>query len=252
MSASVTARTDKPVRIALWSGPRTISTALMRAWENRPDTAVIDEPFYAHYLVRTGLDHPMRDAVIASQDPDWRNVAALLTGPVPGGRAVFYQKHMAHHLLAEMEGPWLDRLSHGFLIRDPRALLASYAAKRDEATLADTGLPQQVDLFHRVRAATGRTPPVIDSADVLRDPAQSLHLLCAAFGVPFDTAMLSWPAGRRPTDGVWGAHWYGTVERSTRFEPPAKATRPLPEEMEPLAEQALPYYRELYGHRLGR
>jgi hypothetical protein len=239
------------IRIAMWSGPRNISTALMRAFENRPDTVVTDEPLYGHYLLRTGLDHPGREAVIAAQETDWRTVTAALTGPVPGGGRIWYQKHMAHHLLPEIGRDWLDLLTNCFLIRDPRQVLASYVRTRTQPTLADVGLSQQVEIFEHVRARTGRAPPVLDARDVLADPRRMLGLLCAALGIPFSERMLAWPAGPRPSDGVWGVHWYQSVWRSTGFRPYRSPSTPLPEALQGLAEACAPYYRMLHAHRLG-
>jgi hypothetical protein len=238
---------DDPVtRIAMWSGPRTVSTALMRAWENRADTVVVDEPLYAYYLARTGIDHPGRDEVIASMPADWRVVLAGLThGPLPDGRAVYYQKHMTHHLLPEVDRGALAGLRHAFLIRDPRQLLASYARVRSAPVLADLGLEQQAEIF----SAFGG--PVIDSADILRDPRAALEALCAALGVPFDAAMLSWPAGPRPTDGVWAPYWYDGVRRSTGFGPYRPLSgAPLPAHLEPLAAACEPFYEQLAAHRI--
>jgi Sulfotransferase domain len=238
------------VRIAMWSGPRNISTAMMRAWENRPDTAVSDEPLYAHYLDATGIDHPMRDRVIASQPRDWRRVVADITGPVPGGKAIWYQKHMTHHMIPEVGRDWFCDVSHAFLIRDPREMLASYAAKRTEVTAADLGAELQAELYDEVIARTGRPPPVIDAADVLADPRGLLIRLCGALDVPFDEAMLAWPAGPRDTDGVWGAHWYASVEASTGFLPHEARDIELSAEMEAIARACLPFYRRLWERRL--
>lgn len=175
----------EPVRLAVWSGPRNISTALMRSWENRGDTVVVDEPLYAHYLQATGLDHPGRDEVIAAGETDWRRAVARLVGPVPGGAGVFYQKHMAHHLLPGMDRGWVSRLTNVLLIRDPREVVASYVRSRATVTVDDTGLPQQVGL-HRELA-----PPVLDAADVLRRPGPYLRALCDHVGVAFTARMLA-------------------------------------------------------------
>jgi hypothetical protein len=233
-------------RIAMWSGPRTVSTALMRSFGNRPDTAVIDEPLYAYYLARTGVDHPGRDEVIASMPTDWRVVLAQLsTAAVPGRKTVFYQKHMTHHLLPEIDRGALAGLTHGYLIRDPVRLLASYAKVRSSPELADLGLEQQLEIF---RTFGG---PVIDSADILRAPRRALEALCDALGIGFDAAMLSWPPGPRPTDGVWARHWYGSVWRSTGFgEHVEIAPVDLAPDLAPLAAQCQPYYEELAAHRL--
>ena len=241
---------DAPLRLAMWSGPRNISTALMRAWENRLDAVVCDEPLYAHYLWRTGLPHPGAAEVIAAGNTDWRQVVAWLTGPVPGGRRVFYQKHMAHHLLPEIGREWLAEVTNCFLIRDPQEMLPSLLGILPEPTLADTGLPQQVEIFERVRGHTGAVPPVLDARDVLEHPRELLSGLCAAVGVPFSEAMLSWPAGPRETDGVWAKHWYASVEASTGFVPYRPKPDCVPERLEALHEKCRTIYDGLHVHRL--
>jgi hypothetical protein len=234
----------------MWSGPRNISTALMRSWENRPDTIVWDEPLYAHYLCHVPVDHPGRDEVIATHDGDWESVVRELTGGEQSGAQIFYQKHMAHHLLPHISRDWLPRLANCFLIRDPREMLASLNAKMGMPELRDTGLPQQVEIFRMIRGQAGRTPPVIDSADVLRDPRRLLTRLCEAVGVEFLEAMLTWPPGRRATDGVWAKYWYDAVERSTGFEAPREKKTELAPELEALARECQPFYDELAQHRL--
>jgi hypothetical protein len=210
----------KPIRIAAWSGPRNISTAMMRAWENREDCAVSDEPLYAHYLQATQLDHPGRDEVIAAGDTDWqRVVASLTTGPAPGECAVWYQKHMSHHLLPGMDTDWVHGLHNIFLIRDPALVVASYVKSRAAVAAADIGLLQQARLFDEVAQRRGAAPPVIDAERFLRDPSGQLQGLCRTLGVPFSERMLSWPAGPRASDGVWAPHWYDAVWKSTGFEP---------------------------------
>lgn len=231
----------------MWSGPRTVSTALMRAWENRPDTVVADEPLYAFYLVATGLDHPGRDAVIASQSPDWRVVLrALAQDPLPPGACVYYQKHMTHHLLPSVDRAALAPLRHAFLIRDPRRLLASYARVRATPTLDDLGLRQQVEIFEEFGG------PVLDSADLLTQPEAALRALCASLGVPFSPAMLSWPPGPRDSDGVWAPYWYENVHRSTGFVPVAASGElpELPRGLRPLAQRCMPYYDRLFRHKM--
>lgn len=240
----------EPLRIAAWSGPRNISTAMMRAWENRRDCVVCDEPFYAHYLEQTGLPHPGRDEVIASQETDWQEVAARLTGPVPGDRPIFYQKHMAHHLLEHMHGDWLDALTHIFLIRDPREMLVSLLKVTPDAAIDDTGLPQQWRLFSRLGDAADEIPPVLDARDVLTDPRALLSRLCERLGIPFTERMLSWPAGPRDTDGVWAPHWYAAVERSTGFAPYRSRREALPSSAQAIYEEAREYYDRLYAYRL--
>ena len=168
---------------------------MMRAWENRGDTAVWDEPLYAFYLHRTGIDHPGADEVIAAGDTDWRSVVAALTGPVPGGKPVFFHKHMTHHMLEEVDRDWLAQVHNCFLIRDPREVIASYARTRPHVTVSDVGVLQQAEIFAHARRMAGATPLVLDSRDVLEDPRGMLMALCAALDVPFSEKMLSWPRG---------------------------------------------------------
>jgi len=234
-------------RIAMWSGPRTVSTAMMRAWENRPDTVVVDEPLYSFYLSETGLDHPGRDEVIASQPASWRAVlASLACDPLPAGVTVGYAKHMTHHVLPSVDLAAFRPFRHAFLIRDPRSLLASYARVRSAPALDDLGLRQQVALFEAFGG------PVIDSTDLLAAPEAGLRALCSALDVPFSAAMLSWPAGPRDSDGVWAPYWYDSVWRSTGLTrvAPSGVPDPLPSAMEPLAAECMPYYQRLAGHKL--
>ena len=238
------------LRIAMWSGPRNISTAMMRSFGSRPDTAVSDEPLYAHYLLVTGIQHPGRNEVIAAQENDWRKVTEALVGPAPGGRAIWYQKHMAHHLLPVMGRAWLDQLTHAFLIREPDEMLASLLRTYPQAGLADTGLPQQWEIFERVAERLGRAPPVVLSSDVLRDPRAMLTKLCEALGITFLPDMLSWAPGRRDTDGVWAPHWYAAVEASTGFEPWRPRPVKLPESQHALLSDCRRWYEKLYQHRL--
>jgi hypothetical protein len=245
-----------PIRIAMWSGPRNISTALMRAWENRGDTAVIDEPFYTFYLKQTGADHPGVAEVIAHGETDWRKVVAQLTGPIPSGARIFYQKQMTHHLLPEISRDWLGNVTNCFLIRDPARVISSYIKKNEGPTVEDLGFVQQTEIFEWVRAQTGSVrqtgsvPSVIDADDVLRDPARMLRLLCDAIGVEFNDAMLSWPAGPRATDGVWAKYWYAEVERSTGFQPYREEKTDVPTHLRKVHDRCREVYERLYQHRL--
>jgi len=237
-------------RLAVWSSPRNISTALLRAWENRPDTIVCDEPLYAYYLKRTGLPHPGADEIIAHHENDWRKVAAWLTGPVPEGASVFYQKHMAHHLLDEVERSWIAELENAFLIRDPREMLLSLDQVTPDPGPLDTGLPQLLELFEAERARTGRVPAVLDARDVLTNPRGVLAAFCERVGVPFREEMLAWPAGPRDTDGIWAKHWYAAVERSTAFEPWRPRAGALRPALEPVLAAVRPAYEALHLHRI--
>ncbi len=244
-----------PIRIAMWSGPRNISTAMMRAWGNRSDTVVVDEPFYACYLRVTGADYPGAGEVIAAGETDWRKVVQQLTGygPQSGRRGpshILYQKQMTHHLLPKISRDWLWSVTNCFLIRDPREVIASYLKKKHDPTLADLGFQQQAEIFQWVRAHTGSIPPVIDARDVLENPERTLRLLCDAVGVEFTTEMLSWPAGPRESDGVWAKHWYAEVERSTSFQPSRQNDEPAPERLRAVYQQCSEIYQRLREHRL--
>ncbi len=234
----------------MWSGPRNISTAMMRAWENRGDTAVWDEPLYAFYLERTGIEHPGAAEVIAAGDTRWQRVVADLTGPVPDGKPIYFQKHMTHHLLDEVDRDWLAQVQNCFLIRDPREVIASYARTRPDVTVNDVGVLQQAEIFDYARRAAGATPVILDSRDVLEDPRAMLTALCAALDVPFSEGMLSWSAGGRSSDGVWASYWYDAVHASTGFSPYVSKSHTLSRALEPLAEECEPHYRRLYEQRL--
>jgi hypothetical protein len=223
---------------------------MMRAWGNRDDCVVVDEPLYACYLAATGKPHPGAEEVIAAGETDWRKLACRLTDGDNEGKRVFYQKHMTHHLLPQMDRSWLGKLTNCFLIRHPREVLASYVKVVETPALEDLGFAKQAEIFEYVRENAGRIPPVLDAADVLKNPPRMLRLLCAAVGIRFQEAMLSWPPGPRTTDGVWAKHWYGEVEKSTSFRPYQPKQIDLPERLQTLCDQCEAYYDLLYQWRL--
>lgn len=231
------------VRLAVWSGPRNISTALMRAWENRPDTRVVDEPLYAYYLHETGLNHPGRDEVIAAGETSWPVVVEELTAPVDG---VYYQKHMTHHLLPQLPRDWIPALTNVLLIRDPAEVVASYVHSRADVAVEDIGVVQQVELYEQL----GADVPVIDAADFLRGPEAYLRWLCHHIGVEFTGRMLHWPAGPRDSDGVWAPYWYDAVLASTGFEPYWARTVELAGAALDVAQRSRAHYEQLYESRL--
>jgi hypothetical protein len=239
-----------PIRLAMWSGPRNISTAMMRAWENRPDTCIVDEPFYAFYLKATGKKHPGADKVIATGETDWRKVVTRLTSPLPNGKRIFFQKQMTHHLLPELDRDWLGTATNCFLIRDPREVILSYIKKQGDPALDDLGFVQQAEIFDWVRARTDAPPPVIDARDVLENPKRTLGLLCDAVGIEFSESMLSWPPGLRDTDGIWAKYWYGEVAKSTSFQPYQPKGQAVPERLREIYERCRECYDRLYEHRL--
>ncbi|SPJ27032.1 sulfotransferase family protein [Falsiruegeria mediterranea] len=232
------------MRIAMWSGPRNLSTAMMYSFGARADCAVVDEPFYAAYLRMTGLDHPMREEILASQSQNPVEVADGLNGPTPGARPFWYQKHMTQHMIPGVPRDWMRDVRNVFLIRHPARVIASYGAKRENPTLDDIGFRQQAELFDEVRG-WGGDPVVIDSRDIRDDPAGMLETLCDAIEMPFSPNMLSWAQGGHPQDGVWASHWYGAVWRSTGFAGPEGDLPEVPEQLQPVLEAALPFYEQM-------
>ena len=240
-----------PIRVAMWSGPRNISTAMMRAWGNRADTLVVDEPFYAYYLKVTDKKHPGAEEVIATGETDWRKIVAQLTKtPFPSGKRIFFQKHMTHHLLPGIDREWIVDLTNCFLIRDPREVILSYVKKNPDPALQDLGFVQQCEIFDFVCARQTSIPPVVEARDILQNPGRILRLLCEAMGVDFDQAMISWAPGLRETDGVWAKHWYPEVARSTSFQPAKPSDGVVPERMRAIEARCRECYEKLYQFRL--
>ena len=223
---------------------------MMVSFAQREDCFVVDEPFYAAYLEATQLDHPMMDEIIAAGESDPKRVADFCTGPVPDGKQVFYQKHMTHHMIPQFDRQWMSKVNNVFLIRDPSRVIASYNIKRENPTLADIGVAEQYEIFAQIADLQGRTPIVIDSADILSNPALMLGKFCHSIGLEFDKAMLTWPRGPKPYDGVWAGHWYESVWASTGFAKP-NATPPIvPEALRGLADEAQRYYAKLRSHAI--
>lgn len=241
---------SKPIRIAMWSGPRNISTAMMRAWGNRNDTLVIDEPFYAYYLKVTGIKHPGADEVIATGDIDWRKVVVQLTGSIANGKQIFFQKQMTHHLLPEIDREWLGAVTNCFLIRDPQEVINSYIKKREDPALEDLGFVQQAEIFDFVRTRNNAVPPVVDAKDVLQNPERTLRLLCKALGIEFSQSMLSWAPGLRDTDGIWAKHWYGEVAKTTSFQPYRPTQHEVPQRFREIYDLCHRHYERLNAYRL--
>jgi hypothetical protein len=239
-----------PLRIAMWSGPRNISTAMMRAWGNRPDTFVCDEPLYANYLRATGLPHPGASEILARYESDWRKAVTWLIEAVPEEKPIFYQKHMTHHLLPEIDRGWLGSVTNCFLIRHPGEVITSYIAKNNDPTLEDVGFIQQIEIFDWIQNRAGKTPPVLDAKDIQEDPRGMLGHLCDALGVEFSETMLSWPPGLRASDGIWARHWYTEVESSTSFRPYKPKPDKVPERLQGVYEKCLNCYERLHEHRL--
>lgn len=241
---------DTAIRMAVWSGPRNISTAMMRSWGNRSDTFVCDEPFYSNYLMVTKLRHPAAAQIIEQHQSDWRKVIGWLTGDVPEGKRIFYQKQMTHHLLPHIDRAWLGEVTNCFLIREPREVITSYIKKNDEPNFEDTGFPQQLEIFNCVRESTGNTPVVLDARDVQNEPRRMQGLLCDAVGVEFQETMMSWKRGFRETDGIWAAHWYSEVVTSTSFRAFQPKPDQVPEHLNEVHDKCQEVYHQLYEQRL--
>ena len=221
-----------PIRIAMWSGPRNISTAMMRSFGARPDCVVSDEPFYGAFLKASGAPHPMADQIIADMDCDWHSVLATQSGAVPDGGAVpiWYQKHMAHHMIGPVGIADMPDHRHAFLIRAPERVAASYARKNELRSAEMLGFGQMRQSIEAVAARSDRGPIVVDSDAILADPARQLAALWRALGIGWSEHMLSWESGPHRDDGIWGAHWYDAVNASTGFAAASRAPGELGEE----------------------
>ena len=234
--------------IAMWSGPRNISTAMMYAFAGRADCVAWDEPFYGAYLKETGLHHPMRTEILAACQTDWRKVASACTAPA--AKPVFYQKHMTHHMLPQFDRSFIRTLTNAFLIRKPEKVLASYAKKHDEVSLHAIGFVEQAEIFDEVANRLGHAPPVVDADVHLENPRKSLQHLCPALGIAFGEAMLQWPKGAKTCDGAWAPHWYAAAWASTGFEKPEAAPVALSPAHQRIADQARPLYERLRKHAI--
>jgi hypothetical protein len=241
----------KPLRVAMWSGPRNISTAMMRSWENRNDTIVTDEPLYGPYLSQTKKQHPMYQEIIEHQGSDYQLIINhLISDKLPLNKSIYYQKHMSHHLLDLHNLSWTKKLINVFLIRDPQYVLASYLRKHENPTPEDLGYPQQVKLFNYLQTETKDIPLVLESKDILKNPKSMMKLLCARLGIDFDHKMLTWPKGYRDTDGIWASHWYNRVIESTGFAKYHPKELNLTDKQKSLAEKCMPYYQSLSEFKL--
>jgi hypothetical protein len=234
--------------LAMWSGPRNISTAMMYSFANRGDCEAWDEPFYGFSLKTKGNDHPMREEIIAAMETDWDRLVTKCT--TPSAKPLLYQKHMTHHMLDGYDRSFIRTLTNAFLIRDPARVLASYTQKWAEVDLRAIGFIEQAEIFDMVAQQVGHAPPVIDSDDVLADPRGVLSKLCEACGIAFDEAMLKWSKGPKPCDGVWAPHWYNAAWESEEFSTPAKKTVALPPALQRIAEEAQPLYERLKAHAI--
>ena len=238
------------IRIAMWSGPRNISTALMRSWESRSDTFVIDEPFYAHYLSVTNVDHPGRDEIVQSGETDQSVVSKGLISDIDDSCSIYFQKHMTHHMIPSVGRDWMKDVVNCFLIRNPKDMILSYTKVNSNLSMHLLGLEEQYELFEYVTKINGRVPPVVDSKDILIDPRKTLSLLCEKVGVIFSEEMLSWSKGVRDTDGIWAKYWYDNVINSTGFNIYRQKDDDVPSKYLGLYDECIKIYDELAKYKI--
>ena len=236
--------------IAMWSGPRNISTALMRSFENRSDCFVSDEPFYSYFLYKTGVNHPLKDEIIKSGLVDYNEIIKYITGSIPLSKKIWYQKHMAHHIFPEVNMNWIKNMKNCLLIRHPSDVILSYLRKNEINSIQQFGYLQQIDIYNILSQEIGTPPIIIDAQDLLRKPKKMLIEMCKNFKIKFDHRMLSWPSGVRETDGIWGKHWYKQVEASTGFKPYIKTNRIIPLKYQNLYDECMKCYDFLYQNRI--
>jgi len=236
--------------IAMWSGPRNVSTALMRSFENRSDCFVSDEPFYSYFLYKTGLKHPLSDKIIKSGLIDYNKIIKYITGHTPFSKNIWYQKHMAHHILEGVNMDWIKNMANCLLIRHPSDVILSYSKKNEIDNIQQLGYLQQIKIYKMLTEETGVSPIIIDAQDLLKEPRKMLIEICKNLKIKFNDKMLSWPPGGRKTDGIWGKHWYKQVEVSTGFKPYLKTDRTIPLRYQNLNNECMKYYDFLFQNRI--
>jgi len=234
----------------MWSGPRNISTALMRSFGNRPDTYISDEPFYAYYLHRTNENHPAKEKIISTGQTNWNLVVQKLVGDIPNNKNIWYQKHMAHHNFPENNLDWIKEMENIILIRNPKDVIFSYIKKYKLKNSFQLGYTQQMQLYNILQDYNKCEPIIIDSEDLLENPKKILKKLCKKCNIPFYSKMLSWPKGTRETDGVWGEYWYKKVQNTTHFLPPIENNKSIPVKYEKIFLDCMQYYKKLYKQRM--
>ena len=224
------------MKIAMWSGPRNLSTAMMYSFGNRDDFDALDEPFYAPYLAQSGIEHPMGSEIMRAHETDPNKVPQQFN---PHSERHLYMKHMPHHMLADFPIDWAQDCINIHLLRHPARVIASYSAKRGEVTTEDIGYAQQLKIYEKLGGI------VIDSADIRANPERALRKLCSEIGLNFDPAMLSWASGPRTYDGIWAAHWYGAVHKSTGFAKPEAEVPKIDPALTSILRNVMPIYQEL-------
>ena len=227
----------------MWSGPRNLSTALMRSFENRSDTKVIDEPFYAYYLKKTQLDHPMKNEIINYYPTSQKQILEIITSKTHNNE-IFYQKHMTHHIIKNTRLNWLNKGYNCFLIRHPAKVINSYIKKNNLLSIDDIGFKKQYEIFNMIKKDKIKYL-VINADTILQDPSKTLKKLCKILKIRFTKKMLSWPAGKRSSDGIWSTVWYKNVELSNTFSKYKKEKYYVPKKYNDIYEESLKYYNEM-------
>ena len=232
------------MKIACWSGPRNISTALMRSWSSRSDTAVIDEPFYAYYLKEKQLKHPMYKEILNTYSTKYENIVKYLITDIPKNKKIWYQKHMAHHLINLDNIDWIKKFENCFLIRHPKEVINSYIAKNQLYNVKELGYPQQYEIVKFLRKS-GKSFIIIDSKDILTNPENALSKWCEKININFEKSMLNWEKGNHSTDGIWWKHWYENVIQSTSFQDFKKKDISIENKYDSIYNESMNYYNYL-------
>ena len=232
--------------IACWSGPRNISTALMRSWSSRKDTFVTDEPFYAHYLKKTQKNHPMKEQIINHYSSNYKEVVNYLTHKVPNQKSIWYQKHMAHHLIDLSEIKWIKKCQNCILLRHPKEVISSYIVKNNLQKVEELGYPQQYEIAKFLKKSNKRFT-VIDSEDLLKNPSKVLSDWCKSINIDFDKSMLQWKKGHHQNDGIWWKHWYDNVINTTGFQKYYKKDINIENQYDSIYNESMEYYNYLKG-----
>ena len=234
--------------VACWSGPRNISTALMRSWSSRKDTFVTDEPFYAYYLKETQNNHPMRENIINNYYSNYDEVVDYLIGKVPNQKKIWYQKHMAHHLIDLSKIDWIKKCENCILLRHPKEVINSYTSKNKLNSVTELGYPQQFEIVKFLKKSNHRFK-IIDSADLLVTPKAVLFDWCESINIKFDQSMLKWEKGSHPNDGIWWKHWYDNVINTSGFQKYQKKDISIENKYDSIYTKSMEYYNYLKGFK---
>ena len=235
--------------VACWSGPRNISTALMRSWSSRKDTFVTDEPFYAYYLKETKLKHPMHREIITKYSSNYNEIIKYLTNKIPDNRKIWYQKHMAHHLLDLNNIEWINNFKNCILLRHPKEVISSFSKKSKLSSVEELGYPQQYEII-RFLKKNNKSYTIIDSSELLKNPEKVLAAWCKKNNIKFDISMLKWEKGNHNNDGIWWESWYDNVIKTTGFQKYEKKDISIENKYDSIYNESMKYYNYLIEEKL--